>query len=100
MFDRFRDDAKLAMNLARELACKAGDGSLDAVHVLYGSLRAEGALAAKVLERCGVSGDVVAAWAEREAGQADPGNPDATQVAFHPRAKRVIEVALEQAFQL
>ncbi len=98
MFDRFEDEAKLAMNLARQEARRLQHDSLDAEHILLGLLETPACMAVRVLEELGIAVEDVRGRVLNcvKAG----GAPAPGQLPFTPAAKRVLESSMELAGQL
>jgi ATP-dependent Clp protease ATP-binding subunit ClpC len=97
VFDRFSDEAKRAMNLARQAAQSTGCDRLDDEHMLIGSCQTPGSLAARVLLACGQDPVEVCARAEVRAARMATGARDDGQLPFTPLAKKVLELTLEEA---
>jgi ATP-dependent Clp protease ATP-binding subunit ClpA len=98
MFDRFSDDAKDAVQIAREFASKHGSESLENLHLLAGCCRARGSLAARVLLACGQDPIEVCARAEASATQHRSPRPAGEPLPFSENAKRALQFMLEEAY--
>jgi ATP-dependent Clp protease ATP-binding subunit ClpA len=98
MFERFTDQSRRAIVLAQEEARRLNHDHIGTEHVLAGLLREERGAAAPVLEASGVTLDAVR---ERIVALTGPGQePPRGHVAFTPRAKKSLEIALREAARL
>lgn len=97
MFDRFSEEAKEALNLARKAAQANGIGYLADVHILIGCIKAQGSLAARVIVACGQHPADLCALAEVRSRQLDPGQRDSSQLPFTAEAKQLLERSMEEA---
>src|SRR5437016_296909 len=94
MWQRFTQRAKRAVVLAQEEAVRRGESFVGPEHLLLGSLREEDTLAARTLIDMGVPLAAVRAAIER---QETPANPSPQLLQLTPRAKRVIDLAYDEA---
>jgi ATP-dependent Clp protease ATP-binding subunit ClpA len=96
MFDRFTERARRVMTLARTEAQALRNDYIGTEHVLLGLVQEGTGVAAQVLKNLDV--DLKKVRAEVE-GLVEQGTSPATrgQFPFTPRAKRVLELALEEA---
>ena len=93
MFDRFSDNAKKTMSLARQEAIRLGHDWIAPEHLLLGLLRNERCEANKVLRRLGTDPATLLEALEKVIV---PDNRRTTgQLPFTPAAKRVLELTLE-----
>jgi hypothetical protein len=99
MFDRFTERARKVMTLSRQEAQKLNNDYIGTEHILLGLVQEGSGVAAQVLKNLGVDLRKVRAEVERLVEQ---GNSPVTgaQLPFTPRAKRVLELALEEAQDL
>jgi ATP-dependent Clp protease ATP-binding subunit ClpA len=97
VFDRFTDEAKQAMQIARDSALGHHSEFLDDVHVLIGCCRAKGSLAAEVLLGCGQDPSEVAMRAEARAGSLPQKAGVRDGLPFTDRTQKVLELAMEEA---
>jgi ATP-dependent Clp protease ATP-binding subunit ClpC len=98
MYSRFTERAQRVMVLSQEEARRLGHNYVGTEHILLG-LTAEGeGVAAKSLQAMGISLDKVRTEVENVIGRGEDGTP--SQMQFTPRAKRVIELAFDEARQL
>lgn len=100
MFEDLNDEARHAVELARQSARTHGSAILDDVHLLIGCCRVAHSLAARVLLACGQDPVEVCARAEGRAASLPRAAEPAEQLAFSPAAKAALERALEEAEQL
>jgi ATP-dependent Clp protease ATP-binding subunit ClpC len=98
MWQRFTERARKVVFYAQEEAQKFGEGYVSTEHLLLGLVRESDSVAARVLEKLGVSLTRIRAEVEKQLprGDARP-NQDMT---LTPRAKRVIDLAYDEARNL
>jgi len=98
MFGRFTERAQKVVVLSQEEARRLGHNVVGTEHILLG-LAAEGeGVAARALQGMGISLDKVRAEVEKVIGKGE--SPPQGQIGFTPRAKRVLELAFDEARQL
>ena len=98
VFERFTDRARRVVVLAQEEARMLDHNYIGTEHILLGLIGEGEGVAAKALESLGISLESVRQEVEEIIGrgqQAPPGH-----IAFTPRAKKVLELALREAQQL
>ena len=98
MFERFTDRARSVVVLAQEEARMLGHNYIGTEHLLLGLVHEGQGVAARALASLGISLEAVRQQVEEIIGrgqQAPPGH-----IAFTPRAKKVLELALREAQQL
>jgi ATP-dependent Clp protease ATP-binding subunit ClpA len=98
VFERFTDRARKVVVLAQEEARLLNHNYIGTEHLLLGLIQEGEGIAAKVLERLGVSRSVVRARVEEIIGQG--GSSPSGHIPFTPRAKKVLELSLREALQL
>jgi ATP-dependent Clp protease ATP-binding subunit ClpC len=99
MFDRFTERARKVMTLARQEAQKLNNDYIGTEHILLGLVQEGSGVAAQVLKNLDVDLRKVRAEVERLVEQGT--SPvSGSQLPFTPRAKRVLELALEEAQNL
>jgi ATP-dependent Clp protease ATP-binding subunit ClpC len=98
MWQRFTERARKVVFYAQEEAQKFGEGYVSTEHLLLGLVRESDSVAARVLDKLGVSLNRIRAEVEKSLprGDARP-NQDMT---LTPRAKRVIDLAYDEARNL
>src|SRR6266581_2236416 len=97
-FDRFTERAKKVLGLAQEEAQRFQHNYIGTEHLLLGLIREGEGVAAKVLSNLGVELNQV-----REAVEAMIGRGDRIvlgEIGLTPRAKKVIELAVDEAHRL
>lgn len=98
MFSRFTERAQKVVVLSQEEARRLGHNVVGTEHILLG-LAAEGeGVAARSLQAMGIGLEKVRAEVEKVIGRGD-GTPQGN-IGFTPRAKRVLELAFDEARQL
>jgi ATP-dependent Clp protease ATP-binding subunit ClpC len=99
MFDRFTDRARKVMNLARQEAQKLNHDYIGTEHVLLGLVQEGSGVAANVLRNLDIDLKKIRLELEKFVKS---GSPTMTvgQLPFTPRAKRVLELSMEEANNL
>ena len=98
MFGRFTERAQKVVVLSQEEARRLGHNVVGTEHILLG-LAAEGeGVAARALQAIGISLDKVRAEVEKVIGRGE--GVSQGNIGFTPRAKRVLELAFDEARQL
>jgi ATP-dependent Clp protease ATP-binding subunit ClpC len=98
VFERFTERARQVVVLAQDEARALKHNYIGTEHILLGLLREEEGLAARVLEGFDVTVEEVRGKIARVIGQGD--EPPTGQIAFTPRAKKVLELSLKEALAL
>ncbi len=99
MFDRFTDRAKKVMSLARQEAQRFNHEYIGTEHVLLGLVQEGSGVAANVLKNMGVEMDKIRHEVEKIV-KTGPSMVTMGQLPFTPRAKKVLELAMEEASNL
>jgi hypothetical protein len=97
VFERFSERGRQVVVLAQDEARALKHNYVGTEHILLGLLREEG-LAARVLESLDITVQRVRAQVVRIVGSGD--EVTAGQIPFTPRAKKVLELSLREAFSL
>ena len=99
MFERYTERAKAAVSAARSEALRHGSDYVRTEHLLLGLCRDPEGIAARTLENLGEDIQMLAADIER---QVQPGTRAASreEITFTSRAKKVLELAVEEARRL
>jgi ATP-dependent Clp protease ATP-binding subunit ClpC len=98
MFERFTDRARRVMDLAQEEARMLSHNYIGTEHLLLGLIHEGEGVAAQALESLGISLEAVRQQVEEIIGQGQ--QPPSGRILFTPRAKKVLELARREAFQL
>src|ERR1700730_178792 len=98
MWEPFTERARRSIVLAQEEAQRLGNNYIGTEHILLGIISEGESLAAKVLQTLGVNLAKVRQEVEAIVGRG--GQTVQQEMVFTPRAKRVIELAFEEARQL
>ena len=98
MWQRFTERARKVIFFAQEEAGKLGENFLTTEHLLLGLVRENDSVAARILERMGVSLTRIRNEVERQVTRGD--GRMGQDVQLTPRAKRVIDLAYDEARQL
>ena len=105
MIDRFTDRARKVIMYGKQEAQRLGHNFLGTEHILLGLVREGTGVAANVLKALGVDLKRIRAEAERLV-QSDPAAPQGSQMKpageprYTPRAKRVLELAMDEGRSL
>ncbi len=99
MFERFTDRARRVVVLAQEEARLLSHNYIGTEHILLGLISEREGIAAKTLERLGISLEAVRDKVDSIIGEGGPGAPSG-HIPFTPRAKKVLELSLREALQL
>jgi len=97
-FEKFSERARRVLTLAQEEAQQFNHNYIGTEHILLGLVREEEGVAAKVLTNLGVGLNRVRSAVEFIIGRGE--KPSSGQVGLTPRAKRVIELAIDEARRL
>ncbi|MDR7560296.1 MAG: ATP-dependent Clp protease ATP-binding subunit [Armatimonadota bacterium] len=98
MFERFTERARRVIILAQEEAKRLNHSAVGTEHILLGIIREGEGVASKVLESLNISPERVRAEIESAIGRGERAPYE--EVAFTPRAKKVLELALDEARRL
>jgi len=98
MFKRYTEKAKKAIMIAQEEAVNLNHDYIGTEHILIGLLKEEEGVASQVLKQLGVHVDKVEEEVERLVGKGE--YQQVGEVTFTPRAKKVLELASQEASQL
>jgi ATP-dependent Clp protease ATP-binding subunit ClpC len=99
MFDRFTDRAKKVMNLARQEAQRFNHEYLGTEHVLLGLVQEGSGVAANVLRNMNIDLAKIRTEVEKLV-KTGPSMVTMGQLPFTPRAKKVLELSMEEAGNL
>jgi ATP-dependent Clp protease ATP-binding subunit ClpC len=97
-FEKFSERARRVLTLAQEEAQHLNHSYIGTEHILLGLLREEEGVAAKVLTNLNVSLSKVRSGVEFIIGHGE--KPTSGEIGLTPRAKRVIELAIDEARNL
>ncbi len=97
LFNRFTERAQKVLTLAHEEAVRLGHPGVGTEHILLGLVKEGEGIAAKALLSLGVTGEKIQREVEKIIGRG-PGNTTGT--TYTPRAKKVIELSMDEARKL
>ncbi len=97
-FDKFTERARKVLTLAQEEATRFNHNYIGTEHLLLGLVREGESVAAKVLSNLGVELNRVRSAVEFIIGRGD--RPTVGEIGLTPRAKKVIELAVDEARRL
>jgi len=98
MFKRYTEKAKRAIMIAQEEAINFNHDYIGTEHILIGLVKEEEGVASQVLKELGVDVDKVVEEVERLVGRGE--YQQVSEITFTPRAKKVLELASQEASQL
>ena len=93
---KFTPTAEEALQLAQEAAGELGHGYMGTEHLLLGLMREDEGIAHTVLEEAGLTDDLLTEMIRKSAGAGASGSGGTAQ-ELSPRAKHVLEIAMEDA---
>jgi len=99
MFDRFTDRARKVMNLAKQEAQRLNHEYIGTEHILLGLIQEGSGVAASVLKNLGIDMKKIRSEIEKIV-KGSPTMVTMGSLPFTPRAKKVLELSLEEASQL
>ena len=97
-FEKFSERARRALTRAQEEAQRFGHNYIDTEHILLGLIAEEDSVASKVLLNLGVAPDKIMAAVESMVARGE--RSSIGEVGLTPRAKRIIELAVDDARRL
>ncbi|MDR1702080.1 MAG: AAA family ATPase, partial [Sporomusaceae bacterium] len=97
MFNKFTDRARKSLFFAQQEAARFGHGYIGTEHLLLGLLREGEGVAAKALVALNIDLEAVRAQVEEILGKEQEST---LEMGYTPRAKKVIELAMEEALRL
>lgn len=97
MFGRFTERAQKVLALAQEEAVRLGHNNIGTEHILLGLIREGDGIAAKALIGLGLGLEKIQDEVETLIGR---GQEQPTNIAYTPRAKKVIELSMDEARKL
>jgi ATP-dependent Clp protease ATP-binding subunit ClpC len=97
MFGRFTERAQKVLALAQEEAVRLGHNNIGTEHILLGLVREGEGIAAKALSALGLGPEKIQKEVETLIGR---GHEVAQTIHYTPRAKKVIELSMDEARKL
>ncbi|WP_066189124.1 MULTISPECIES: ATP-dependent protease ATP-binding subunit ClpC [Gracilibacillus] len=97
MFDRFTERAQKVLALSQEEAVRLGHNNIGTEHILLGLVSEGEGIAAKALQAIGLGADKIRNEVESLIGK---GNQVSQTIHYTPRAKKVIELSMDEARKL
>ena len=97
-FEKFSERARRVLTVAQEEARNLNHSYIGTEHILLGLVREEEGVAARVLTNLGISLSKVRSAVEFIIGRGE--KPSTGETGLTPRAKKVIELAIDEARQL
>jgi len=100
MFDKFTDRARRVMQLARAEAVRLNHDYIGTEHILLGLIGEGSGVAANVLKNLGVELQRIRQEIEKLVHSGSASSIPSGQIPFTPRAKKVLEFAVDEATSL
>lgn len=97
MFGRFTERAQKVLALSQEEAIRLGHNNIGTEHILLGLVREGEGIAAKALSALGLGAEKIQEEVENLIGR---GQDAAQTIHYTPRAKKVIELSMDEARKL
>ncbi|MDF2947666.1 MAG: ATP-dependent Clp protease ATP-binding subunit ClpC [Bacillales bacterium] len=97
MFGRFTERAQKVLALSQEEAARLGHSNIGTEHILLGLISEGEGIAAKALIALGLGSDKIQKEVETLIGR---GSDSTTSIHYTPRAKKVIELSMDEARKL
>lgn len=97
MFGRFTERAQKVLALSQEEAVRLGHNNIGTEHILLGLVNEGEGIAAKALHAIGLGADKIREEVESLIGK---GNQVSQTIHYTPRAKKVIELSMDEARKL
>jgi ATP-dependent Clp protease ATP-binding subunit ClpC len=97
-FEKFSERARRVLTIAQEEARNLNHSYIGTEHILLGLVREEEGVAAKVLTNLGIGLSKVRSAVEFIIGRGE--KPGSSETGLTPRAKKVIELAIDEARQM
>jgi ATP-dependent Clp protease ATP-binding subunit ClpC len=97
MFGRFTERAQKVLALAQEEAGRLGHSNIGTEHILLGLVSEGEGIAAKALTALGLGAEKIQSEVENLIGR---GEENSKQIHYTPRAKKVIELSMDEARKL
>ena len=98
MFKKYTEKAKRVIMIAQEEAINLSHDYIGTEHILIGLIKEEEGVASQVLQQLGLNVAKVAEVIERLVGKGE--YKQVGEITFTPRAKKILELASQEASQL
>ena len=99
LFSNFTEKARISISEAHDAAAEMGHNYIGSEHLLLGLIREGSGVAAKVLEKNGITADKVTEKINEYIGTGAP-LPQQTELPLTPRSKRLLEISALEARRL
>ncbi len=100
MLEKFTDRARKVINLARQEAERLGHEFIGTEHILLGLVKEGSGVAANVLENLGIDLEKIRLEVEKYVSSPGETISASASLPFTPKAKKVLELAMEEARNL
>ena len=99
LFSNFTEKARISISEAHDAAAEMGHNYIGSEHLLLGLIREGSGVAAKVLEKNGITAEKVIEKINEYIGTSSP-LPQQTELPLTPRSKRLLEISALEARRL
>lgn len=99
LFSNFTEKARISISEAHDAATEMGHNYIGSEHLLMGLIREGSGVAAKILEKHGITPDKVSEKIEEYIGIGSP-LPQQIELSLTPRSKRLLEISALEARRL
>ena len=96
LFSNFTERARIAISDAHDTACELGHRYIGSEHIVSGLIKEGSGVAAKLLEKDGITHEKVIEKIKELTGSAEP-LPLETELALTPRTKRILQLSAIEA---
>ena len=96
LFSNFTERARIAISDAHDTACELGHRYIGSEHIVSGLIKEGSGVAAKLLEKDGITHDKVIEKIKELTGSGEP-LPMETELALTPRTKRILQLSAIEA---
>lgn len=96
LFSNFTERARIAISEAHDTACELGHGYIGSEHIIAGLVKEGSGVAAKVLEKEGITLDDVIEKIKELTGSKEPISKE-TELSLTPRTKRILQLSALEA---
>ncbi len=96
LFSNFTERARVAISDAHDTACELGHRYIGSEHIVAGLIKEGSGVAAKVLEKTGITYENVIEKIKELTGSAEPLSND-TELSLTPRTKRILQLSAIEA---
>ena len=96
LFSNFTEKARIAISEAHDTACELGHGYIGSEHIVAGLIREGSGVAAKLLEKSGITEEKVIEKIKELTGSKESLDKN-TELGLTPRTKRILQLSANEA---